>query len=99
MEVVFRTNRLKTCYENSSRAVQEWGPIVGRQYVRRINELFSVSNFQEAYNIRSLRLHPLVSSRRGELAIVLTGRWRLIVTKGDTEESVVIEEVSDHYDD
>ena len=33
------------------------------------------------------------------MSIYLTGRWRLIVTKGDTEETVVIEEVSNHYDD
>ena len=42
---------------------------------------------------------PSNCSERGDLSIRLTGRWRLIVTKGDTEESVIIEEVSDHYDD
>ena len=57
-----------------------------------------ISNFQEAYTVRSFQLHPLRSSRRGELSIRLTGRWRLIVTKGSTEESLIIEEVSDHYD-
>ena len=54
---------------------------------------------QAAYNIRSLRLHPLKGARKGELSIYLTGRWRLIVTPGDTEESVIIQEVSNHYDD
>ena len=46
-----------------------------------------------------MRLHALKGSRTGEWAIYLTGQWRLIVTKGDTEEHMVIQEVSNHYDD
>ena len=65
----------------------------------RINQLYAVKDFQEAYKIQSLRLHPLMGSKRGELSIYLTGEWRLIVTKGDTEAHVLIKEVSDHYDD
>ena len=99
MEVIFRTNQLQRCYEDSSRATRQWGPDVARQYILRVNRLYAISNFQEAYNIQSFHLHPLRSSGRGELSIRLTGRWRLIVTKGNTEESVTIEEVSDHYDD
>ena len=99
MEVTFRNNRLRRCFEDSSRATRQWGADVARQYVLRINRLYAISNFQAAYAVQSFHLHPLRSSRRGELSIRLTGRWRLIVTKGDTEESVIIEEVSDHYDD
>ncbi len=99
MEVSFRTNRLQRNYEESARAIRQWGPDVGRKYITRINALQAVRNFQEVYNIRAMRLHPLKGSKRGELSIYLTGRWRLIVTKGDTEESVTIEEVSNHYDD
>ncbi len=99
MEVIFRTNQLRRCYEDSSRANRQWGTDVARQYILRIHRLYAISNFQEAYTVQSFHLHPLRSSRRGELSIRLTGRWRLIVTKGDTDESVIIEEVSDHYDD
>ena len=99
MEVSFRTARLRRSYEESARAVKQWGPTVGRKYVTRINQLYAVRDLQEAYNIRSLRLHPLKGAREGELSIYLTGRWRLIVTKADTEESVIIREVSNHYDD
>lgn len=99
MEVSFRTNRLQRNYEESARAIRQWGPDVGRKYITRINALYAVRNFQEVYNIRAMRLHPLKGSKRGELSIYLTGRWRLIVTKGHTEESVTIEEVSNHYDD
>ena len=99
MEVSFRTRRLRRNYEESARAIREWGPSVGRKYVTRINELYAVKDFQEAGNIRSMRLHPLRGSRRGELSIYLTGRWRLIVTEGETEEHVIVEEVSNHYGD
>ena len=46
-----------------------------------------------------MRLHPLKGSKRGELSIHLTGKWRLIVMKGDTEEHAIVREVSNHYDD
>ena len=99
MQVSFRTNRLLRNYEQSAKAIREWGPDVGRKYVTRINQLYAVKDFQEAYKIQSLRLHPLMGSKSGELSIYLTGKWRLIVTKGDTEVHVLIKEVSNHYDD
>lgn len=99
MDVVFRNNQLRRCYEESARAIRRWGPEVGRAYIRRIAMLYALKDFQDAYQRPALRLHPLRSSQRGELSIRLNGRWRLIVTKGDSEEIVIIEEVSDHYDD
>ena len=99
MEVTFNTNQLRRNYEESARATRQWGADVGRKYIIRINELYAVKDFQNAYNIRSMRLHPLKGSKRGELSIYLTGKWRLIVMKGHTEEQVTIREVSNHYDD
>ena len=99
MEVSFRTNQLRRAFQESAMANRTWGMEVGRRYITRVNELYAVRDLQEAYNIRSMRLHPLKGSKRGELSVYLTGRWRLIVTEGETEESVVIREVSNHYDD
>ena len=99
MEVTFNTNRLRRCYEESARAARQWGEAVGRRYIIRINELYAAKNFQQAYGIRSMRLHPLKGSKRGELSIYLTGKWRLIVVQGETEESVIVKEVSNHYGD
>ena len=54
----------------------------------------------DLYAIRALRLHPLTGRRKGQLAMTLTGRWRLIVTVGSDAMTVVrVEEVSKHYDD
>ena len=99
MEVKFRTKQLKLCYEQSAKAIQKWGSVVGRKYITRINELYSAKDFLDAFEIRSMRLHPLKGGRKGELSIYLNGRWRLIVTKGETEEHVIVENVSNHYED
>lgn len=99
MEVIFRTRRLRRNYEDTDRGTIDWGRDVSRRYVRRIDELRRAETFRHLYDIPTLRLHPLHGSRSGELSIYLTGRWRLIVTRGDTPQSVIIEEVSNHYDD
>ena len=99
MEVSFRTRQLRRCYEESARAVQRWGPEVARKFITRIKQLQAIADFQQAYTVRAMRLHALKGSNRGELSITLTGRWRLIVTKGEREDSVIIGEVSNHYDD
>lgn len=99
MEVVFRTKRLQRSYENSASAVQRWGPEVGRKYITRIEGIYAARDLSVLHSSRAMRLHPLKGSRKGELSIYLTGRWRLIVTKGETEEIVVVKEVSNHYED
>lgn len=99
MEVTFRTNRLRRNYEESARGARQWGADVGRKYITRINQLYALRDFRAAYEVQSMRLHPLKGSKRGELSIYLTGKWRLIVTKGDTEDHVIVREVSNHYDD
>ena len=93
----------QTCFggttKNRPGPDEHGGAEVGQRYITRINELRGIKNFNGVYNIRSLRLHPLTGDMAGKLSIYLTGGWRLIVTKGDTEESLIIEEVSNHYGD
>ena len=62
-------------------------------------KILDVADFYQMYSIPSLRFHPLRGSRRGELPTYPTGRWILIVMEGDTAQSIIIEEVSNHYDD
>ena len=99
MEVIFRTRQLQRNYEDVNRATTDWGRDVSRRYAVRIDELRRARDFYELYNVPALRLHPLHGSRAGELSIYLIGRWRLIVTRGDTPQSIIVEEVSNHYDD
>ena len=99
MEVIFRTRQLRRNYEDWDQAVRQWGRQVAQRFVFRIEQIREIEDFYQLYGIPSLRLHALHGSRNDELSIYLVGRWRLIVSKGDTEESIIIKEVSNHYDD
>ena len=98
MEVNFASNKLKRCYEESNRATREWGPEVGPRYIRRIVTLYELHDFSEIFQHTSWHSHPLTGNRANQFAISLIGRWRLIVTKGDTDTAVTVEEVSNHYE-
>ena len=98
MQVVFRTRQLQRNYEDTTRAITDWGYEVSRRYADRVNHLYEARDFTNCI-ARRLRLHPLRGSRTGKLSIYLTGRWRLIVTRRDTAQSIIIEVVSNHYDD
>ena len=98
MQVAFGSSRLRRCYEESARAIRAWGAEVGWRYVRRIETLHAMRDFSEAFRQPSWRTHPLKGGREGQHAIDLTGRWRLIVTRGATDTEVTVEEVSNHYE-
>lgn len=98
MEVSFQSRRLLRCYQESSRANREWGTIVGRRYVQMVNELSALPRFPDLFAVVRMRAHPY-KSRPGSYALDMTGRWRLIVRQGERPDQVVVEEVSNHYDD
>ena len=98
MEVVFQSRKLGRCFEESSRAVREWGPDVARRYVRRVNELWALPSFDSLFSVRQMRAHWLRGSP-GDCALDLSGRWRLIVQRGSRDDQVIVREVSNHYGD
>ena len=97
MDVTFRNRRLQRNFEESDRAIRQWGKDVGHKYIIRVAQLHAVPDFQTAGKIRALKLHPLKGDKQGRWSIHLTGRWRLIVAEGSSEEHVVIEGGSNHY--
>lgn len=100
MEVKFRTQKLRKQYENSGDAEKAYGAQVGRRYIQRVNIIKQARNIEELKQLPGLRCHDLKADRQGQLAINLTGFYRLIFTlEGDQLEIVKIEEVSKHYDD
>ena len=99
MELSFKNEQLRKSYEYSEKAIKKWGPHVARKYIARITQLYAVSEFQKIFTTRAMHLHTLKGDYQDKFAITLTGRWRLIVTKGDSEERLNIEEVSNHYGD
>ena len=46
---------------------------------------------------KAYRLHQLEGRRRGEWAISLTGRWRLVIARGDADREVLILNVEDYH--
>ena len=99
LEIEFDTNRLARCYDDIGVASREWGRVVALRYINRIDDLHSIETFRELYRYRAWHLHPLHGEYAGKFAVNLTGRYRLIVGPGDTENHLVVYEVSNHYDD
>jgi proteic killer suppression protein len=64
----------------------------------RVNVLYAVKQFSELYSIRALRLHELKGERKGQYAITVHDRWRLLLTRV-TDDTVRVEEVIQHYGD
>ncbi len=98
MQVLFRSKRLAECAGSEREAVREWGPDVGPRYGQRVALLAQTARVEDLYAIASLRFHPLRGERQSQYSLTITGRWRLIVTLQD-DKTIIIEEVSNHYDD
>lgn len=100
MIVKFRTGKLERCFLESKQAVREFGQVVGRKYIQRINIIKTTNSLDNLMKMPGLRCHPLKGDRAGEYAVNLTGFHRLIFTvEGDSLNIAMIEEVSKHYDD
>ena len=98
MEVDFRTRRLERCAQHVGLAVREWGPEVGRRYMERVQLLQEIPSVESLFSIRALGFHPLRGDRRGQFAVRLTGRMRVIVERGPVVGSVTVVEVVDYHD-
>ena len=99
MQVLFASNALQKAYEESDRAVRRWGAEVARKYVQRIDALYAAEEFDDIKTIQAFRTHELASERKGDWAIKLTRRSRLIVVPSGDSKVVTVKEVSQHYGD
>jgi proteic killer suppression protein len=100
LKVTFRTRKLQRAFEESARAVREFGPEAGRSYIQRIIIIKAAKSLEDLKVQRSLRCHELQGKRAGQWAMNLTHRFRLVFTMDGSELDVVrIEEVSNHYGD
>lgn len=100
MEVRFRRKQLEKCYTCQGAAIRRWGAAVARKYVQRVNDLYAVNTIDDLFRIPPLRFHALTGPRRGQYALSLSERMRLIVTfTGKGSVTAWVEEVSKHYDD
>ena len=70
-----------------------------KKYIQRIRFILDTPSFDALRGIRSFRLHSLRGQLAGRFAIDLNNRWRIILTYNEDEETVLILEVTNHYDD
>ena len=99
MEVEFGNRQLQRCYESRREATRRWGHSVGAKYIEWVGLIIETPDFQDLFAFRFLRLHRLRGDRKGSYAMTLHGRWRLIADYDETNDVIVIREVSNHYDD
>lgn len=101
MEVDFgsRRRKFKTYYENHKEAVAEFGTEVAEGYVMAVQTLFDTRNQADLYKVPHLQFHPLKGSRKGQYAMTLAGRWRLVVHFYKLDELTVVnlDEINNHY--
>jgi proteic killer suppression protein len=80
---------------------------VARRYIERVNILYQAKSVDDLFKIPPLKFHPLKGDRKGQHAMTLHDRTRMIVSlrkkkvKGSKTRTTVIrvEEVSEHYGD
>ena len=65
----------------------------------RVLALQSARDFEDVRRLTALRAHRLTGTRRGQWALDLTGRWRLIIDVSLDGKEATIVEVSHHYGD
>lgn len=99
MRILFRSSSLQQCADDETEARRQWGTQTGRAYISLMRRIEVASSFQSLYDVRSLNLHSLMGNRRGQFAIRLTGRMRLIVEPGEDANEIIVLEVSKHYGD
>lgn len=99
MRIEFANNRLRRCYHVFTDASRAWGPVIARRYSRRVDDIIAAENLNDISKIPWNRLHRLSGRRSGQFSIALDRRWRLIITYNRAENTVRIEEVTNHYGD
>ncbi len=99
MQVRFRRNQLQEAYRNHAEAVRRWGEKTARRYVQRVDILQAATSADDLFKISPLKFHPLTAGRKGQYALVLHGKERLMVSFANPAmTSVWIEDVSNHYE-
>ncbi len=100
MQVEYKSKALRDRYETFEKAKRTWGEVVALKYVDRIDILWACRSIADLGKLPQLRFHPLKGDRKGQYAIDLDEKMRLIVSFMDEGRTRVrIEEVSKHYGD
>lgn len=90
MEVQFRSRRLRKAFESEKQAIRNWGPDVGPRFVTTVHFLRNVESMNDLSSFAFLRFHALRGNRVGQFAVLLTGKWRLILKASDDDDAIIV---------
>ncbi len=97
MDFRFGSNSMRRAYESSSVALREWGEAAGKAYIARVNQIKHSKTLADL-SAGSSKFEALSGDRKDQYSFRLTKGMRLIMTLEDNGATVVIHEVSDHYE-
>ncbi|NIM07005.1 MAG: plasmid maintenance system killer [Armatimonadetes bacterium] len=101
MYTIFKTSKLEKCYRKPRKAEAAWGKAVAQKYIQAVNLLRAVDRPSDLRGFRLFNYHQLKADRKGQCALKLGERVRLIFTVCEKQGLVTvrIEEVNTtHYD-
>ncbi len=105
MEVSFADDYLLALYQGNPTGKPKFQGSVVKKFRQRINTLKTISNTEELKQFKSLNFEALIGDKKGFHSIRVDRKYRLIITVADSElkigkvseEKIIIEELSNHY--
>jgi toxin HigB-1 len=101
MDLSFKSKKLVKCFEKHEIANREWPDPVATKYTLRVKQIQIARSLEDLKALPVLRVHKLTGNRKGQWALTIHEKWRLIfeVIEVDGIEVIHILEVSNHYGD
>ena len=103
MHVKFKSKKYEKFYQDDKYRRSKAGSKICPQklaprFVQRIDLIQEVRDLNDLKQLPGLHCHLLTGDLKGHYAVTLQGKWRLILMLEDNEQTVVVEEVSNHYE-
>jgi toxin HigB-1 len=101
MELTFKSRKLVKCFEKHELACRQWPEAVATKFALRITQIQIARSWQDLRKLPVLKVHPLAGNRKGQWALTIHEKWRLVFELNaiDGIEVIHVLEVSKHYGD
>lgn len=99
MIVEFKNKSLEECYTSIKKAKAIYGEKIGKQFIKKVEILQAIENIDQLARFKTLRFHALTGDKQGLYAINIDEFYRLIFELKNNKLTILIVEVSKHYDD
>jgi plasmid maintenance system killer protein len=79
MVICYASRKLEKTLNSNSACVQAFGKVLAKKLIQRLRELAALTNLHDARTLSGANCHELTGDRKGEIAMSLTGNYRLIL--------------------